>query len=181
MSLVFPSGFPFWSTSLTFASCLLFHCLQIKLIEGELMQLTKLEIKRRSLDTENLQVGVPVFFLFPSYISFFIIFTELHSSTPPWQHIHSIYTASSLQSPWTWGFHWVMCVFTNVVMMPHRCVCVCVRAQEVLVEQRKALSDMLQQLMKQRDQREQELRQVLVSTGVSVCLSTVDILQIYNS
>uniref|UniRef100_H3CP31 Leucine rich repeat and sterile alpha motif containing 1 n=1 Tax=Tetraodon nigroviridis TaxID=99883 RepID=H3CP31_TETNG len=61
---------------------------QIKLIEGELMQLTKLEIKRRSLDTENLQ--------------------------------------------------------------------------EVLVEQRKALSDMLQQLMKQRDQREQELRQVLV-------------------
>lgn len=27
------------------------------------MQLTKLEIKRRSLDTENLQVGVPVFLL----------------------------------------------------------------------------------------------------------------------
>lgn len=36
--------------------------------------------------------------------------------------------------------------------------------QEVLLEQRKALSDTLQQLMKQRDQREQELRQVLVST-----------------
>ncbi|KAM4527439.1 E3 ubiquitin-protein ligase LRSAM1 [Odontesthes bonariensis] len=61
---------------------------QIKLIEGELMQLTKLEIKRRNLDTENLQ--------------------------------------------------------------------------EVLVEQRTALSDLLQQLLKQRDQREQELRQVLV-------------------
>ncbi|KAF1377178.1 hypothetical protein PFLUV_G00197900 [Perca fluviatilis] len=61
---------------------------QINLIEGELMQLTRLEIKRRSLDAENLQ--------------------------------------------------------------------------EVLVEQRTALSDLLQQLLKQRDQREQELRQVLV-------------------
>ncbi|XP_008285564.1 E3 ubiquitin-protein ligase LRSAM1 [Stegastes partitus] len=60
---------------------------QIKLIEGELMQLTKLEIKRRNLDAENLQ--------------------------------------------------------------------------EVLVDQRTALSDLLQQLLKQRDQREQELRQVL--------------------
>uniref|UniRef100_A0A8C4F0P3 RING-type domain-containing protein n=1 Tax=Dicentrarchus labrax TaxID=13489 RepID=A0A8C4F0P3_DICLA len=60
---------------------------QIKLIEGELKQLTKLEIKRRSLDAENLQ--------------------------------------------------------------------------EVLVEQRTALSDLLQQLLKQRDQREQELRHVL--------------------
>lgn len=60
---------------------------QIKLIEGELKQLTKLEIKRRNLDAENLQ--------------------------------------------------------------------------EVLVEQRTALSDLLQQLLKQRDQREQELRQVL--------------------
>lgn len=38
------------------------------------MQLTKLEIKRRSLDTENLQVGVPVFFLFPYYISFYTFF-----------------------------------------------------------------------------------------------------------
>uniref|UniRef100_UPI003AAACC6E E3 ubiquitin-protein ligase LRSAM1 isoform X2 n=1 Tax=Centroberyx gerrardi TaxID=166262 RepID=UPI003AAACC6E len=60
---------------------------QIKLIEGELMQLTKLEVKRRNLDAENLQ--------------------------------------------------------------------------EVLVEQRSALSDMLQQLLKQKDQREMELRQVL--------------------
>ncbi|KAM3874491.1 E3 ubiquitin-protein ligase LRSAM1 [Diretmus argenteus] len=60
---------------------------QIKLIEGELMQLTKLEVKRRNLDTESLQ--------------------------------------------------------------------------EVLVEQREALSDMLQQLLKQKDQRELELRQVL--------------------
>lgn len=60
---------------------------QIKLIEGELMQLTKLEVKRRNLDIENLQ--------------------------------------------------------------------------EVLVEQRSALSDMLQQLFKQKDQRELELRQVL--------------------
>uniref|UniRef100_A0A8D0DB15 Leucine rich repeat and sterile alpha motif containing 1 n=1 Tax=Sander lucioperca TaxID=283035 RepID=A0A8D0DB15_SANLU len=59
---------------------------QINLIEGELMQLTRLEIKRRSLDAENL----------------------------------------------------------------------------VLVEQRTVLSDLLQQLLKQRDQREQELRQVLV-------------------
>ncbi|KAM4635484.1 E3 ubiquitin-protein ligase LRSAM1 isoform 1-T2 [Polymixia lowei] len=62
---------------------------QIKLIEGELMQLTKLEVKRRNLDTENLQ--------------------------------------------------------------------------EVLVEQRSALSDMLQQLLKQKDQREVELRQVLAT------------------
>ncbi|XP_029025704.1 E3 ubiquitin-protein ligase LRSAM1 isoform X2 [Betta splendens] len=61
---------------------------QIKLIEAELMQLTKLEIKRRSLDTENLQ--------------------------------------------------------------------------EFLVEQRTALGDLLQQLLKQRDQREVELRQILV-------------------
>lgn len=60
---------------------------QIKLIEGELMQLTRLEIKRRNLDAENLQ--------------------------------------------------------------------------EVLVEQRTALSDLLQQLLKQKVQREQELQQVL--------------------
>lgn len=39
-------------------------------------------------------------------------------------------------------------------------VCVCL--QEVLVEQRTVLSDMLQQLLKQRDQREKELQQVLV-------------------
>ncbi|XP_047229188.1 E3 ubiquitin-protein ligase LRSAM1 isoform X2 [Girardinichthys multiradiatus] len=37
-----------------------------------------------------------------------------------------------------------------------------IRNQEVLVEQRSALSDLLQQLLKQRDQREQELHQVLV-------------------
>ncbi|XP_035040705.2 E3 ubiquitin-protein ligase LRSAM1 isoform X3 [Hippoglossus stenolepis] len=61
---------------------------EIKLIEGELMQLTKLEIKKRNLDAENLQ--------------------------------------------------------------------------EVLVEQRTALTDLLQQLLKQREQREQELRQILV-------------------
>ncbi|XP_076614091.1 E3 ubiquitin-protein ligase LRSAM1 [Chaetodon auriga] len=60
---------------------------QIKLIESELKQLTKLEIKRRNLDAENLQ--------------------------------------------------------------------------EVLVDQRTALSDLLQQLLKQRDQREKELQQVL--------------------
>uniref|UniRef100_A0A8C1J2R8 Leucine rich repeat and sterile alpha motif containing 1 n=1 Tax=Cyprinus carpio TaxID=7962 RepID=A0A8C1J2R8_CYPCA len=61
---------------------------QIKLIEAELMQLTKLEVKRRNLDTENLQ--------------------------------------------------------------------------EVLADQRTALSDILQQLLKQKDQREEELRMVLV-------------------
>ncbi|XP_056289102.1 E3 ubiquitin-protein ligase LRSAM1-like [Pseudoliparis swirei] len=60
---------------------------QIKRIEAELMQLTRLEIKRRNLDAENLQ--------------------------------------------------------------------------EVLVDQRTALSDLLQQLLKQRDQRELELRLVL--------------------
>uniref|UniRef100_A0A8C1J1F0 Leucine rich repeat and sterile alpha motif containing 1 n=1 Tax=Cyprinus carpio TaxID=7962 RepID=A0A8C1J1F0_CYPCA len=60
----------------------------IKLIEAELMQLTKLEVKRRNLDTENLQ--------------------------------------------------------------------------EVLADQRTALSDILQQLLKQKDQREEELRMVLV-------------------
>uniref|UniRef100_A0A3P8YVX8 RING-type domain-containing protein n=1 Tax=Esox lucius TaxID=8010 RepID=A0A3P8YVX8_ESOLU len=60
---------------------------QIRLIEGELMQLTRLEVKRRDLDTENLQ--------------------------------------------------------------------------EVLLDQRSALSDLLQQLLKQKDQREVELRQVL--------------------
>uniref|UniRef100_A0A671QZY5 RING-type domain-containing protein n=1 Tax=Sinocyclocheilus anshuiensis TaxID=1608454 RepID=A0A671QZY5_9TELE len=61
---------------------------QIKLIEAELMQLTKLEVKRRNLDTENLQ--------------------------------------------------------------------------EVLADQRTALTDLLQQLLKQKDQREEELRMVLV-------------------
>ncbi|XP_057675254.1 E3 ubiquitin-protein ligase LRSAM1 [Corythoichthys intestinalis] len=61
---------------------------QIKLIEAELMQLTKLEVKRRNLDAENLQ--------------------------------------------------------------------------EVLVDQRTALGDLLQQLLKQKHQREQELLQVLV-------------------
>uniref|UniRef100_A0A3B4EGI5 SAM domain-containing protein n=1 Tax=Pygocentrus nattereri TaxID=42514 RepID=A0A3B4EGI5_PYGNA len=62
--------------------------LPIKLIEAELMQLTKLEVKRKNLDSENLQ--------------------------------------------------------------------------EVLAEQRTALTDMLQQLLKQRDQREMELKQVLM-------------------
>lgn len=61
---------------------------QIKLIEAELMQLTKLEVKRRNLDAENLQ--------------------------------------------------------------------------EVLAEQRTALTDLLQQLFKQKNQREDELRQVLI-------------------
>ncbi|KAI2664646.1 E3 ubiquitin-protein ligase LRSAM1 [Labeo rohita] len=61
---------------------------QIKLIEAELMQLTKLEVKRRNLDTENLQ--------------------------------------------------------------------------EVLADQRTALTDLLQQLLKQKDQREEELRMVLM-------------------
>ncbi|XP_062844283.1 E3 ubiquitin-protein ligase LRSAM1 isoform X2 [Trichomycterus rosablanca] len=61
---------------------------QIKLIEAELMQLTKLEIKRRNLDAENLQ--------------------------------------------------------------------------EALAEHRTALTDMLQQLLKQKDQREKELKQVLM-------------------
>uniref|UniRef100_A0A672RXR0 E3 ubiquitin-protein ligase LRSAM1-like n=1 Tax=Sinocyclocheilus grahami TaxID=75366 RepID=A0A672RXR0_SINGR len=60
----------------------------IKLIETELMQLTKLEVKRRNLDTENLQ--------------------------------------------------------------------------EVLADQRTALTDLLLQLLKQKDQREEELRMVLV-------------------
>ncbi|XP_041753482.1 E3 ubiquitin-protein ligase LRSAM1 [Coregonus clupeaformis] len=60
---------------------------QIRLIEGELMQLTKLEVKRHNLDAENLQ--------------------------------------------------------------------------EMLWEQRSALSDLLQQLLKEKDQREVELRQVL--------------------
>ncbi|XP_051957614.1 E3 ubiquitin-protein ligase LRSAM1 [Xyrauchen texanus] len=61
---------------------------QIKLIEAELMQLTKLEVKRRNLDTENLQ--------------------------------------------------------------------------EVLADQRTALTDLLQQLLKEKDQREEELRLVLM-------------------
>ncbi|XP_036418812.1 E3 ubiquitin-protein ligase LRSAM1 [Colossoma macropomum] len=61
---------------------------QIKLIEAELMQLTKLEVKRRNLDSENMQ--------------------------------------------------------------------------EVLAEQRTALTDMLQQLLKQKDQREMELKQNLM-------------------
>ncbi|XP_027021203.1 E3 ubiquitin-protein ligase LRSAM1 [Tachysurus fulvidraco] len=61
---------------------------QIRLIEAELMQLTKLEVKRRNLDAETLQ--------------------------------------------------------------------------EALAEQRTALSDMLQQLLKQKDQREVELKQVLM-------------------
>lgn len=39
-------------------------------------------------------------------------------------------------------------------------MCVCV--QEVLVDQRTALSDLLQQLLKQKNQREQELQQILV-------------------
>ncbi|KAJ8286528.1 hypothetical protein GJAV_G00040180 [Gymnothorax javanicus] len=66
------------------------HCYirkQIRLIEAELKQLTKLEVKRRDLDTENLQ--------------------------------------------------------------------------EVLSDERAALSNLLQQLLKQKDQREEELRQVL--------------------
>ena len=54
------------------AWCLVLLCPQIKLIEGELMQLTKLEIKRRNLDAENLQVGVNIPFLcLPTFTRFF--------------------------------------------------------------------------------------------------------------
>lgn len=54
------------------------------------------------------------------------------------------------------------------------------------MEQRKALGDMLQQLMKQRDQREQELRQILVSTHSMVvvlveCVSRVHILRFHTT
>lgn len=45
--------------------------------------------------------------------------------------------------------------------------------QEVLVNQRTALGDMLQQLLKQKDQREMELRQVLVRDPFKKALSTV--------
>ena len=55
-------------------SCLLLHCPQIRLIEGELMQLTKLEIKRRNLDSENLQVGVTPLFLCRPPFNWFLFF-----------------------------------------------------------------------------------------------------------
>lgn len=78
--------FTFSSMSLLPASfMLLLHFSQIKLIEGELMQLTKLEINRRNLDAENLQVGITSFFLcLPfAFISHFIIsFGYLHVITP---------------------------------------------------------------------------------------------------
>lgn len=51
-----------------------------------------------------------------------------------------------------------MCVYGSSASWKGVCVCL----QEVLVDQRTALSDMLQQLLKQRDQREQELQQILV-------------------
>lgn len=38
------------------------HCLQIKQIEVELRQLTKLELKRRTVDAEILQVGITTLF-----------------------------------------------------------------------------------------------------------------------
>lgn len=47
------------------------------------------------------------------------------------------------------------------------------------MEQRSALSGMLQQLMKQRDQREQELRQVLVSTHSVVVVLVVVVLCVW--
>lgn len=73
MTLALSSKFQFWNTSLMLASCLLLHCLQIKLIEDDLKQLTKLEIKRRNLDTENLQVGVPTLLLFLPLYTFFLL------------------------------------------------------------------------------------------------------------
>lgn len=108
-------------------------CHQIKIIEGELMQLTKLEVKRRNLDAENLQVGVIAFF-FASPILRFCLF--------PCQ-----------------------CFGSECREFPNgheELVVTCARVQEVLVQQREALGDLLQQLLKQRDQREQELRQILV-------------------
>lgn len=65
---------------LLLASCLLLRCPQIKLIEGELKQLTKLEVKRRNLDAENLQVGVTTFFLcLPKFTRFFFFFVYDYS------------------------------------------------------------------------------------------------------
>lgn len=54
----------------------------------------------------------------------------------------------------------LMSVYCHSTSRDGVCVYMCV--QEVLVEQRTALGDLLQQLLKQRDQREKELRQVLV-------------------
>lgn len=71
MSLALSSKFQFWNTPLMLASCLLLHCLQIKLIEDDLKHLTKLEIKRRNLDTENLQVGATTFLPFLPLYTFF--------------------------------------------------------------------------------------------------------------
>lgn len=74
--------------------------------------------------------------------------------------------------------HCVNCVIIITFYVQYLLMSVCVCVQEVLVEQRTALSDLLQQLLKQRDQREQELRQILVRkwllwTGPSGLLVTV--------
>lgn len=82
--------FAFSSMSLLLlASSLLLHP-QIKLIEGELMQLTRLEIKRRNLDAENLQVGVTAFchcFLIPPADCYIIHFGCFHVVSPCQQYI----------------------------------------------------------------------------------------------
>lgn len=48
------------------------------------MQLTKLEIKRRNLDAENLQVGVTAFFVCPPMF-IFISMSSLHGSSSTFQ------------------------------------------------------------------------------------------------
>lgn len=55
------------------------------------MQLTRLEIKRRNLDAENLQVGVIAFFLCPHLLDFSLLpvgyYIIYFHTIAPWQQL----------------------------------------------------------------------------------------------
>nr|XP_017499822.2 E3 ubiquitin-protein ligase LRSAM1 isoform X3 [Manis javanica] len=89
---------------------------QIKLIETELLQLTQLELKRKSLDTEALQAG------------------QVSSVAMMLDDAAALEGAREL-SP--------------------------AQAKEMISEQRWALSNLLQQLLKEKTRREEELREIL--------------------
>lgn len=72
-----PSFNPFFLSPLSNTHVALFHLSllvrpQIKLIENELMLLTKLEVKKRNLDAETLQVSVTAHFPNSSILAFFL-------------------------------------------------------------------------------------------------------------
>lgn len=133
-----PSFFWLFFMSLHHGNNLTFHTLRFKKI-----------ISRKSIDSWR-------FYVFKVYHMYFklLSYRKVHQRLPP----------PIIELCWKCLFPSLLFCFTfrkfTECVLLFLCDGVCV--QEVLVEQRTALTDMLQQLLKHKEQREQELQQVLV-------------------